>query len=287
MGQCLPSSSMAIPLLFHSEIKRKLRVLLFTGFILTVINAAFIGLYVHLIMGTSFTLLILTHFLIICYTEAGIAKSAAKELKISLICAIFLIFSHFLYTFLIFMFASNALGKTIWSSWPYHSYMFLPAFTQFIIITLNGYSNYLLWQLWKQMSSIFDLEKSHPNLTVPSISWSVDKHQAQCNNGYQTSYQCSYGEDEQNRQRGTEKVSNTNFCQSEKSKSELLKEFECPVCFNLMIHPLQILQCSAGHVICSACINQGVMTCPSCRNKIMGRAHQMENILTVLTKDFK
>ena len=73
----------------------------------------------------------------------------------------------------------------------------------------------------------------------------------------------------------------------EKSNSELLAEFECPVCYNLLAPPLQILQCSAGHVVCSACKDQGIESCPTCRNKIIGRAHHMENIARLLFGDLK
>ena len=72
---------------------------------------------------------------------------------------------------------------------------------------------------------------------------------------------------------------------SEQRNSELLAEFECPVCYNLLAPPLQILQCSAGHVLCSACKDQGIESCPTCRNKITGRARHMENIARVFFAD--
>ena len=62
--------------------------------------------------------------------------------------------------------------------------MFIPAFIHLVIITLTSYSVFFIWQLWKQISFNGNLERSPPNLAVPSISWTVDEHQAQCNLGY-------------------------------------------------------------------------------------------------------
>ena len=79
-------------------------------------------------------------------------------------------------------------------------------------------------------------------------------------------------------------ISGTNdgFSFSGKNNSEILKEFECPVCFNPMLPPVQIFQCSLGHALCSTCQSQGIEICPSCRKLVIGRAHNMENIARLL-----
>ena len=124
---------------------------------------------------------------------------------------------------------------------------------------------------------------------MPSISWTVDEHQAQCNLGY-------LDEDDNNgnwthvdnslhaheNQNIENYGTNEDFSFSEKNNSEILKEFECPVCFNPMVPPLQIFQCSLGHALCSSCKSQGIEICPSCRKLVIGRAHNMENIARLL-----
>ena len=105
---------MALLLLFCCEIKKKLRVLLYTTFILTIFNAAATALFVHLILGASFSLLVLVNFLVICYCEAGIAKYRLADLKISLIAAVTLALLHVLSTLLLFIFASH--GEAFFAS---------------------------------------------------------------------------------------------------------------------------------------------------------------------------
>ena len=102
----LPVPTMAL-LLFCCEIKKKLRFLLYTTFILTVFNAAATALFVHLILGASFSLLVLLNFVVICYCEAGIVKYRLKDLKIALIFAVVLCLLHILSSLLLFIFASQ------------------------------------------------------------------------------------------------------------------------------------------------------------------------------------
>ena len=102
----LPEPTMAL-LLFCCEIKKKLRFLLYTTFILTVFNAAATALFVHLILGASFSLLVLLNFVVICYCEAGIVKYRLKDLKIALIIAVALCLLHILSSLLLFIFASQ------------------------------------------------------------------------------------------------------------------------------------------------------------------------------------
>ena len=46
----------------------------------------------------------------------------------------------------------------------------------------------------------------------------------------------------------------------------LEKEFECPVCLEVMGPPKKIFQCVNGHLICDACKNHpDIRSCPSCR----------------------
>ena len=48
------------------------------------------------------------------------------------------------------------------------------------------------------------------------------------------------------------------------SKSKVEEEFTCPVCKELMLHPLKIFACSGDHLICSDCLVQ-VTSCSICR----------------------
>eukprot|EP00092_Neocalanus_flemingeri_P011713 GFUD01012629.1.p1 GENE.GFUD01012629.1~~GFUD01012629.1.p1 ORF type:complete len:304 (+),score=58.35 GFUD01012629.1:52-912(+) len=283
-------------LLFCCEVNKKLRVLLYTTIILTVFNAAATALFVHLILGASFSLLVLANFVVICYCESGIVKYQIKEMKISLIFSVVLFWLQVLATFLLFTFASQ--GKNKWSwSWVFtadDSLMFIPAFIQLIIVTLTGYSVFFIWQLWKQISFNGDLERSPPNLSIPSISWTVEEHQAQHNLGY-------IEEEAKEEQIGDlpslRKASNLSNIEDPNTNedssyagdnnAEMLKQFECPVCFNLMMPPLRIFQCSLGHNTCSACKSQGIEICPSCRNLVVGRAHNMENIARLLFGNVK
>ena len=49
-----------------------------------------------------------------------------------------------------------------------------------------------------------------------------------------------------------------------KKNNELHQEICCPICFEEMISPKQILCCSNGHAICSNCDRQ-IKACPVCR----------------------
>ena len=54
-------------------------------------------------------------------------------------------------------------------------------------------------------------------------------------------------------------------CDAEDLK-EVLSEFECPVCFEVMIPPKRIYSCSNDHYICSLCLTDTKMkACPICR----------------------
>jgi len=172
--------------------------------------------------------------------------------------------------------------------------MFIPAFIQLIIITLTTYSAFFIWQLWKQISFNGELERSPPNLAVPSISWTLAEHQAQCNPGYEEEDDSNVQIDESlhvqeniNIPRIEEQRTGEDVSPTGKSNFEILKEFECPVCFNLMLPPLQIFQCSLGHALCSSCQARGITVCPQCRKLIIGRAHHMENIARLLFENLK
>jgi len=48
--------------------------------------------------------------------------------------------------------------------------------------------------------------------------------------------------------------------------SILEKDFECPVCYEVMSPPSRIFQCSNGHLICEQCKQrQEIRSCPTCR----------------------
>ena len=44
------------------------------------------------------------------------------------------------------------------------------------------------------------------------------------------------------------------------------KDFECPVCYEVMSPPSRIFQCNNGHLICEECkCHSEIRTCPTCR----------------------
>ena len=52
----------------------------------------------------------------------------------------------------------------------------------------------------------------------------------------------------------------------QKSCDELLSEFDCPICFELMSSPKRIFSCSNDHYICSICLTDPKLeACPQCR----------------------
>lgn len=60
---------------------------------------------------------------------------------------------------------------------------------------------------------------------------------------------------------------------------ELRNELECPVCFAEMKPPVHIWQCAQGHPVCQPCRNRPeVRHCPTCRQRIVGRATLVEKI---------
>lgn len=64
-------------------------------------------------------------------------------------------------------------------------------------------------------------------------------------------------------------------------------ELECPVCFQEMRPPVHIWQCAQGHPVCEPCkARPEVRHCPTCRQRIVGRATLVEKIAAqVFTPD--
>jgi len=58
---------------------------------------------------------------------------------------------------------------------------------------------------------------------------------------------------------------------------------ECPVCFERMAPPTRIFQCRNGHLVCEACRSQlSPCICPRCREGIVGRATDTEDMIRSL-----
>jgi len=56
-------------------------------------------------------------------------------------------------------------------------------------------------------------------------------------------------------------------------------ELECPVCLTEMKPPVHIWQCAQGHPVCQPCkARPEVRHCPTCRQRIVGRATLVEKI---------
>merc|ERR1712106_493827 len=62
-------------------------------------------------------------------------------------------------------------------------------------------------------------------------------------------------------------------------RAEIRTELECPVCFAEMKPPVHIWQCAQGHPVCQPCKSRPeVRHCPTCRQRIVGRATLVEKI---------
>ena len=58
---------------------------------------------------------------------------------------------------------------------------------------------------------------------------------------------------------------------------------ECPVCLEMLLPPIRIIQCSNGHLVCEVCQSQPQLSCcPTCREEFTGRATAMEQHLASL-----
>ena len=58
---------------------------------------------------------------------------------------------------------------------------------------------------------------------------------------------------------------------------------ECPVCLEMLMPPIRIMQCANGHLVCEVCESKPELTsCPTCRQEFTGRATAMEQHLTSL-----
>merc|ERR1712059_56053 len=69
------------------------------------------------------------------------------------------------------------------------------------------------------------------------------------------------------------------------SRSQLPPCPECPVCCNKLAK-MKIYQCASGHSVCQACRNNPALKCcPTCRQKLVGRATNMEQFLATIYKD--
>jgi len=71
-------------------------------------------------------------------------------------------------------------------------------------------------------------------------------------------------------------------CTNERPRTgpiDIGNELECPVCFTDMKPPIQIWQCAQGHPVCQPCkARPEVRHCPTCRQRIVGRATLVEKI---------
>ncbi len=71
---------------------------------------------------------------------------------------------------------------------------------------------------------------------------------------------------------------------NDKETKDILSEFECPVCFEVMNWPKRIYACSNDHYICSICLTDPkVLACPLCREDFIltkpGLRHTSERFL--------
>ena len=65
-----------------------------------------------------------------------------------------------------------------------------------------------------------------------------------------------------------------NKCFQEEKYDEIIKELdrECPICFEDMLTPTKIFQCSQGHLLCQTCfekVNVTTKICPFCKRDVV------------------
>ena len=70
---------------------------------------------------------------------------------------------------------------------------------------------------------------------------------------------------------------------------EAIALLNCPVCFSDMKAPSTIWQCTQGHPVCGNCririsptVGRNQLTCPTCRQDIVGRANTLEKLALLL-----
>lgn len=250
--------------LFCCGMRRKITILLWLEIILTIINCLATAFFLHLILGCSLSFLILLNFLVIAFQ----IKSHHKK---SFISSLILFTFQLISLCIIFLFdgfrdIDQSRENSNWILREEHcSLCYVPVFIQILIIFLTGYIVYFQWQLWKETSFNGNLQRSPPNLSLPSISWTVEQH----NQGYEPDIV-------------KDEPTIVPELRTSLESDDIFKEFECPICLSVMIPPLQIYQCRFGHNICSNCQSKGITMCPSCRKPILGRAHNMENVAKLL-----
>ena len=87
-------------------------------------------------------------------------------------------------------------------------------------------------------------------------------------------------------QRIPEPIANVSTKKQKKKTVDILENFYCPVCFELMKAPLQIYGCFNDHFICSTCLNKPILKCPMCRvdfkNQKPTRRRTSEQVLSNL-----
>merc|ERR1719394_727037 len=70
---------------------------------------------------------------------------------------------------------------------------------------------------------------------------------------------------------------------TEEVKDNFLPCPECPVCLEMLMPPIRIMQCSNGHLVCEVCqVQPELSCCPTCREEFTGRATAMEQHLASL-----
>ena len=86
---------------------------------------------------------------------------------------------------------------------------------------------------------------------------------------------------------GIEEKSNKKY--AHEILKDVLSEFECPVCFEVMAPPKRIYACTNDHFICSLClIDTKMSACPMCREDFDVTKpcirHKSERFLEMLLK---
>ena len=64
----------------------------------------------------------------------------------------------------------------------------------------------------------------------------------------------------------TTSVTIKTIAKDEKKMGDIVDNFNCPVCLELMERPLKIYSCTNDHFICSTCLNKPILKCPICRD---------------------
>ena len=121
--------------------------------------------------------------------------------------------------------------------------------------------NELEEELTKKKQSLENLKRDHKIETAPTV-WKIRELEASLRQT-QKKHEMEVKQLERDIAMTNSQLERLNH---PRENARLEKEFECPVCLEVMLPPKKIFQCVHGHLICEGCKNHPeIRSCPSCR----------------------